>query len=76
MLKLSYKQMRKHIIPTHWKNVVDISSSKKIPTGIEINDKKCRMKKVKFLQSAKAVNSTVSQMIGLVLLLAKMRRQL
>ncbi len=68
--------MRKHTILTHWNNVVDIYSSKKIPTGIEIKDKKCLMKKVKLLQSAKAVNSTVSLKIGLVLLLTKIRKQL
>ena len=50
----------KHTILTHWKIVVNIYSSKKMPIGIEINEIKSLMKKVQLIQSAKAVNSTVN----------------
>ncbi len=44
--------------------------------GIEINDIKYRIKKFKLLQSAKTVNSTVSQNIPMVHLRRKIKRQL
>ncbi len=66
----------KHTILTHWKIVVNIYSSKKMLIGIEINDIKYLMKKVKLLQSAKTVNSTVNQKILTVYHQRKIRRQL
>jgi hypothetical protein len=68
--------MMKHIDLTHWNIVANIYSSKRTPIGIEIRDLKHLMKKVKHLQSAKTVNSTVSQKILMVYLRRKMRRQL
>jgi len=68
--------MLKNFSLTRWSNVVNIFSSKRIKTGIEINDIKCQMKKVKLSQSAKTVKSTVSPKIKLVCLLKKIRRQL